>query len=990
MASRIPESLRHVIDRAPYAVALLDQEMQYLGASCKWIKDFRLDHDLCGRSHMEIFPLMDKGWKAVYEDALKGRSSKSEHDEVVFLDGNMKWLSWEVQSWTDDAGEMGGLILYMDIRTEEQEQVEALQRKLEIYERTNEIAGIGVWQVDLITNELYWSPITRQIHGVADDYKPRLDEAVGFFKEGESIEIVRMFFRRAIETGEGYSAEIQLVNAKNEEIWVRTIGNAEFMNGACIRVYGTFQNIQQEKLQAIQLANSEIKYRSIVENSLYAFLQTIPGKMVVEANQAAMDMFGYTLEEFRQISRYGLMDKDDPRLHEFVAARERDGKAIAEMTAIRKNGEHFPCEMSSSIYLDIEGNKTNSLVIIDISERKRAEEQIRMSEEQFRGAFEYSAIGMALFTIDGRCKKANQSLCDMLGYTEAELVQLGFEDITHPDDLPRNIELLKKLTDGISDSYHMEKRYLHKSGRSVWVLLGVSILRDAEGDPIHFISQIQDITDHKKAENLVSEERKLLRTLVDNLPINVYIKDLESRKTMVNRSEVEYMNGLTEEEIIGKTDFELFPLSSAQSSLREDRQVLESGIPMISNETIDYRENGDINYLLTSKIPLKNNNNEIIGLLGISYDITKIKEAEHALAVSEEKYRKIFENIQDIYYRTDQEGIVTEISPSIEKYYGYKRENVLGKPATSFYFYKDDRDHIIAALTRDHAVTDFEVKLKSNTSELLYASVNARLIIEDGEVVGSEGSIRDISLRKLQENELTSLNTELKALNNHREKLLSVVGHDLRNPVAASLKLTELALMDLDSTSKEELVEYLSKVKEGLNNANELLEDLLRWAKNQFDSMDFNPVQICDIQLQVHTCLARLRPMAEAKNLELTETIDEDLEVHADKDMLDTVIRNLVSNAIKFTSKGEVNISAHRRKKDTLFCISDTGKGISKEVILQLFNKSSHYTSYGTSGEKGTGLGLELCRDFVEKHHGKIWVESREGCGSKFYFTIPV
>lgn len=989
MASRIPESLRHVIANAPYAVALLDRELHYLSASCKWMKDFKLGHNFYGKAHTEIFPLMDKGWKHIYEEALTGRNSKSEYDEVIFLDGNMKWLNWEVQSWVNDAGEICGLVLYMTIRTEEQEEVTALKGKLEIYERTNEIAGIGVWQVDMLSNELYWSPITRKIHGVADDYKPRLDEAINLFKAGESRDRVRHYFRRAIETGEGYSAEIQMINARGEEVWVRTIGHAEFMNGACIRVYGTFQDIQQQKLQAIQLADSEIKYRSIVENSLYAFLQTIPGKVVVDANQAAIEMFGYTLEEFRQLSRYSVMDKDDPRLHEFVANRERDGKATAELTAIRKNGERFPCEVSSAIYLDAEGNKTNSLVIIDISERKRAEEQIRVSEEQFRGAFEYSAIGMALFTIDGRCKKANQSLCDMLGYTEAELIQLGFEDITHPDDLPRNIELLKQLTDGVSDSYHMEKRYLHKSGKPVWVLLGVSILRDTDGEPIHFISQIQDITDHKKAENLVSEERKLLRTLIDNLPINVYIKDLESRKTMVNRSEVEYMNGLTEEEIIGKTDFELFPMDSAESSLREDRQVLQSGIAMISNETVDQRENGDIHYLLTSKIPLRNNENEIIGLLGISYDITKIKEAEHALAVSEEKYRKIFENIQDIYYRTDQEGIVTEISPSIEKYYGYKRENVLGQPATNFYFYKDDRDNIINALIQDHAVTDFEVKLKSNTSELLYASVNARLIIEGGVVVGSEGSIRDISLRKLQENELTSLNTELKALNNHREKLLSVVGHDLRNPVAASLKLAELALMDLETTSKEELVEYVSKVKEGLKNANELLEDLLRWAKNQFDSMDFHPVLISDVQLQVHTCLARLRPMAEAKHLLLTETINEELEVYADKDMLDTVIRNLVSNAIKFTATGEVNVTAHQRKKDILFCISDTGNGISKEVIMQLFNKSSHYTSYGTSGEKGTGLGLELCRDFVEKHRGKIWVESREGCGSKFYFTIP-
>lgn len=491
-------------------------------------------------------------------------------------------------------------------------------------------------------------------------------------------------------------------------------------------------------------------------------------------------------------------------------------------------------------------------------------EQIRISEEQFRGAFEYSAIGMALFTMDGRCKRANQSLCDMLGYKQKELIKLRFDDITYPADLPRNILLMNELIDGTRDSYHMEKRYLHKSGRPVWVLLGVSILRDADRMPIHFISQIQDIT--------------------------------------------------------------------------------------------------------------------------------KIKEAEHALAISEDKYRKIFENTQDIYYRTDQNGIVTEISPSVERFGGYKRESVIGKPATDFYYYADDREKLLKALRQDNEVTDFEVKLKSNTSALLYGSVNARLIVEDGLIIGSEGSIRDISFRKLQEIELMSLNTELKALINHREKMLSVIGHDLRNPVAASLRLAELALMEVKEVKKDELLEYLFKMKTGLFNANELLEDLLRWAKNQFDSITFNPVVIADIQSHLQTCLEVMKPMADAKEITLLQSVEPGLEIYADQDMLDTIIRNLVSNAIKFTKCGSITISIgnYYLANHVLFSVADTGNGISENVMNTLFNKNTNYTSSGTSGERGTGLGLELCRDFVEKHQGEIWVESSEGLGSVFYFTIPI
>jgi len=861
ITSNVPDSLRHVIDNAPVAVALLDKELCYITASQKWKTDFKQGNSLAGKCHAELFRIPDKDWNVAYRRALEGHSSKNDRDRLVFPNGLIQWVRWEVQPWNLETGETGGVVVYMDLIIEDAEKDSYSRRMFALYEQTNEVASIGGWEVDLVRNEIYWSPITKRIHGVPDTYIPNLTRSIDFFKEGDSRNRILAAFLAAVEKGESYDLELELVTARGDELWVRVKGNAELINGTCIRVYGTFQDIQTEKLQDIQLANSEIKYRSIIENSLYAFLQTIPGVAITEANRAAMEMFGYTLEEFRQGGKQLLMDENDPGLQRFLETRQREGKASAELTGIRKNGDHFPCHVSSSIYTDTQGNKINSLMVIDITERRDAEQKIRRSEEQFRGAFEYSAIGMALFSLDGWCKKANQSLCDMLGYTQEELTGLRFDDITYPADLPRNIELMNELIDGKRDSYHMEKRYLHKSGKPVWVLLGVSILREANNDPIHFISQVQDIT--------------------------------------------------------------------------------------------------------------------------------KIKEAEHAMAISEEKYRKIFENTQDIYYRTDENGIITEISPSIEKYYGDKRQNIIGNPVIDFYYYKEDRDTIVNALRQDGSVIDFEVKLKTRNSELRYASVNARLIIEDGVILGSEGSIRDITLRKLQANELSSLNTELKALNTHREKLLSVVGHDLKNPVAASLKLAELALMDPEDTTREELMEYLGQMKTGLQNANSLLEDLLLWAKNQFNSLDFNPVWINDVKLQVLISLKRLKPMAESKGIELMEIVDENLPLYADRDMLDTIIRNLVSNAIKFTAAGTVVVGAVRKPDCILFCVTDTGSGMSEQVISQLFDKSSHFTSYGTAGEKGTGLGLELCLDFVHKHRGKMWAESTVGKGSRFYFTIP-
>ena len=977
MTGYAPKFLHHMIANAPYAVAILDSQLNYITSSSRWAADYE-----------QTFPLMGDQWISRYYNALHGENSKGE-EKISLSDGLPQWLHWEVQSWVTDEGEIGGLMLYLENFTAVKEENAALQKKLDLYQQTNEAARIGAWELDFNKKELFWSPVTKQIYGMPDDYMPGLAAAIDLFKEGPGkVELVKHFIT-AVETGAGYDLELQVVTARGEDLWVRAKAATEFVDGACIRIYGTFQDIQQQKLQEIQTANSELKYRSLIENSLYAFLLIIPGGCVIEANQSAIDMFGYTLEEFRKVRRHDLLDHNHPNFENFMLTRHTVGKVNAELTGIRKNGEYFPCQISATIYTDSEGVIINNLVIVDMSERQRADEQMRLSEEQFRGAFENSAIGMALFDIDGNCKRANQSLCDMLGYTREEFIGISVRDITYSDDLPMSLELIGTLTSGSTDNFYLEKRYLHKNGTLVWAMLGISVVKDAANHPLHFITQMQDITEHKIAENLISEERKLLRTLIDNLPISIYIKDKDFKRTMVNQSEVNYMER-DEVNLIGKTDFDLFPEEFAKTWLQEDQKVLNTGVPMISKETSDIKANGSVTWLLTSKIPLRNTADEIIGLLGINYDITKIKEAEHALAVSEEKYREIFENIQDIYYRNDINGVVMEISPSVEKHSGYLRSDIIGKQVTDFYYLKEDREKIVLALKRDQAVTDFEVILVSSNSELVYASVNARLIIQNGIVVGSEGSIRDITQRKVQENELTMLNTELKAINKHREKLLSVIGHDLRNPVAASLKLAELALMDIDDTSKDELIEYLTKMKSGLINANELLEDLLHWATNQFNSLNFNPVPISDLQFHIATCLERMKPMAWEKGIEVIQSVEKGLSIYADKDMLDGVLRNLVSNAIKFTSSGSITVAAQSRQNDVLFSVTDTGSGIPESVIAKLFNKGSSYTTYGTSGEKGTGLGLELCRDFVEKHQGRIWIESKEGRGSTFYFTIPI
>ena len=249
--------------------------------------------------------------------------------------------------------------------------------------------------------------------------------------------------------------------------------------------------------------------------------------------------------------------------------------------------------------------------------------------------------------------------------------------------------------------------------------------------------------------------------------------------------------------------------------------------------------------------------------------------------------------------------------------------------------------------------------------------------------------IEDITARKFQENALHALNKELRDSNEQKNKLLSIIGHDLRNPISGSLQLLDLTLADFESNSADDIRHALSMMKHELSNANNLLEDLLTWAKSQFNTLILNPVEIDNIPALIEKCILNILQMAKKKNIEIITEIERGLKVCADVDMMETIFRNLLSNAIKFSDKGKkIIIRVCTYREYIRFAVKDSGKGIPESRMGQLFDKNTNYTTFGTIGEKGTGLGLNLCHDFVLKHGGKLWAESVEGVGSTFYFTL--
>jgi len=242
-----------------------------------------------------------------------------------------------------------------------------------------------------------------------------------------------------------------------------------------------------------------------------------------------------------------------------------------------------------------------------------------------------------------------------------------------------------------------------------------------------------------------------------------------------------------------------------------------------------------------------------------------------------------------------------------------------------------------------------------------------------------------ISLIELQQSE-----QKLKELNATKDRLFSIIGHDLRGPIGGFKSLIESLISGFDLSDTENLISVLQLIQKSANSTYNLLENLLYWAKSQTNEIVYAPEEM-KLKELVLIAIDLFSEMTKNKQLEIVDDVPEDVIVFADKNMLMTVLRNLISNAIKFTETGkQIRISATQNETEHLIIIKDEGVGINQENQNKLFNKLEHMTTYGTNGEKGSGLGLLLCKEFIEKNKGNISVESELGQGSSFKFTLPI
>lgn len=352
------------------------------------------------------------------------------------------------------------------------------------------------------------------------------------------------------------------------------------------------------------------------------------------------------------------------------------------------------------------------------------------------------------------------------------------------------------------------------------------------------------------------------------------------------------------------------------------------------------------------------------------------------LLAENEKFKLLFSTSPDAVAITRMDtGEFLDVNDGFYDVLGYKREELINKKV-QLWANLSSRQELVLNLQENDYYGNFETEMIHRNNTKLTVIISARRIVLDGHNC-ILSVVKDISFRKAAEE-------KLKELNSTKDKFFSILAHDLKNPLGSFYSVAELLNDEYDNIPESSKRQYLGIIRESARQLYSLLENLLTWSRSQRGLINFNPTGF-DIYSLADNSIQILQISASAKQITLLNNVPKDIFVNADMNLANAIIRNLMSNAIKFTDNGgEISLTAIDSTSGYVaVAVKDSGIGISKDTIKDLFKIDKSVSTLGTNGESGTGLGLILCREFVEMHNGRIWAESELNVGTTFYFTLP-
>ena len=618
-----------------------------------------------------------------------------------------------------------------------------------------------------------------------------------------------------------------------------------------------------------------------------------------------------------------------------------------------------------------------------IAQSEKSEVKHLESEELFHLLLKYTPIYIFFKNEKIQAISLSDNYADLLGRPVEEILWKDMEELFPPDLAKSMIEDDKKV---LGSPVPIEVQ--EKLGERYFSTIKFPVKRH---DGSNLIAGFTiDITGQKSLELQLRENEESLSTLINSTPDIICFKDGKGRWLKANQADLELFC-LTDIDYFGKTDSELADYTD--KLYREaflycevtDEEAWKAGVTSRKEESIP-TISGEIKVYDVIKVPVFYDDGSRKGLVVFGRDITAKKKAEDEIVKSEKLYRTLIESADDGILLLDKDFNRLIANASYYKIFGYDPED--DPDLTGFRFVHPDdvectRIKMAEILEKGGSDVDFRI-VRDNGSVVDVSSKSVAIYDEKGNPEKILSILRDVTESKNKERELLKLNAT-------KDIFFNIIAHDLRSPFHGYLGLTEAILSDLYDLSITDLSRMMSQLHSSAGNLYKLLNNLLDWSRLQQGTFEIRNQKIL-FQSTLDEILNLFEQNLLQKKITLTKEIENGLYFNTDGNMLQTILRNLIGNAIKFTRKeGLIRISASGRNNGKVhISIKDNGVGMTEATMKKLFKIEEKFREKGTDGEEGSGLGLLICKDMVERLGGQIWIESELSKGSTFHFTLPI
>ncbi|MEA5452411.1 PAS domain S-box protein [Leptolyngbya sp. CCNP1308] len=901
-----------------------------------------------------------------------------------------------------------------------------LQKSEEQLRLALQAAHMGMWDWNMITGEITWTPEHEQLLGMATGTFDGRYETFDARLHPDDREGLNQTVQAAIYGHSSYKHEYRIIWADGSTHWVEGRGQTFYDGtGKPIRMTGTLMDIDDRKRMEIALKQSEQQFRAIFEAEPECVKIVTADGILQTMNPAGLAML--EADYLEQVQGHCVCPLIEPTHQkaflEFTQEVAQGKTATFEFEITGLQGTRRRLE-SHAVPLQ-SPDDANSLVLSvtrDITERKRAEEALRLSEERYRSLVEATTDSVWLTDAQGNVLKTAPLWTNLTGQLLDENSEWDYLKTIHPDDRDRMVQVYSHCL-ATGEPYEIEYRVLSQSGECYWLAAKAVPVYDYDGSIREWIGTFNNITERRTAETILLQSKleleqrvaertaELQRTnnLLNNFfsaaslaRIGLCIHDQNLRFVQINEA-LAAINGYSVADHLGKTTTELLPeLAATVNPLHE--QVLTTGQPIIDLEITTELPNqpGVMRYWLASYFPISSSGSDAqtVGVGVIVTEISDRKRAEAVLVEADRRWRSLLDNVQLVVVGLNQNGNIEYVNPFFLQLTGYAEEEVLGqhwfdqfltpgqKPSVQVCF-----QELLEKDFHPHYQNSIVTKLGE---ERIIAWSNTLLRNAEGKPIGTISIGEDI--------------TERHKLEQMKAEFISIVSHELRTPLTSingALELLSTGLIQPESDRGQETIGIAAAEADRLTRLVNDILDLERLESGKI-RLERQPWDLAQLMTRAVDFM-----QLTASQMDITLLVEPlPVTLDIDGDRILQVLTNLLSNAVKFSPNHstvwltaetleEITVeahegvivgisSAHLSTSCVRITVRDQGRGIPANNLESIFERFQQVDASDSRKKGGTGLGLAICRSIVQQHDGTIWAESLLEQGSRFHFTLPL